>query len=84
MSLYLGKDSNNKSMLVISKNLTSEAFIKNSLPSISNDYAIDTRRDLLFFFFFKVFHEHRVKEGAEGCAGGQTEPAHLRTRPGQR
>lgn len=54
MSLYLGKDSNNKAMLVISKNPTSEAFIKNSLPSISNDYAIDTRRDLLFCDTVKV------------------------------
>ena len=48
MSLYLGKDVLNEAMLVISKNYSGENAIRNSLPSISNNFAVDTRRDLLF------------------------------------
>lgn len=48
MSLYIGKDTNNKSMLVISKQAQSAAAIKASIPSVNNSFAVDTRRDLLF------------------------------------
>lgn len=48
MSLFIGKDNSNKSCMVLSKTLKTEATIKASSPDLSNNYALDTRRRLMY------------------------------------
>lgn len=52
MSLFIGKDNSNKSCMVLSKTLKTEATIKASSPDLSNNYALDTRRRLMYCTLF--------------------------------
>lgn len=48
MSLYIGKDLSDTSCFLAASAVISENSFKSSIPSISNNFFIDTRRDLLF------------------------------------
>lgn len=52
MSLYIGKDNSNTSALIITKNQLSVESIKSSTPNKLNNFAVDTRRNLLFYSVF--------------------------------
>lgn len=47
MSLYIGKDTAGRNALVLTKNSVLESSIKNSNPSISNNYSFDSRLPFL-------------------------------------
>lgn len=54
MSLFIGKDNSNVACAIITKTETSLSSIKASVPNKSNNFAIDTRRNLLFYDIYSA------------------------------
>ena len=49
MSLFIGKDNSSKSCVIITKYSASSEDIKATIPNKSNNFAVDSRRNLLFY-----------------------------------